>query len=282
VALSPTRAFLDLGTATVAIDRGGRLIWRRPRPDDLPSPLAADPTWLVAEDLRNGTAQVSLADPATGTPRWSIHHPVTPPEPPPGGRGGQGRPGGQGGPGGNGPPPSGAPPNGPPPNGPPHDGPPRDGQPQDPACRRSEARISAGLIALRDEQDFRVVRISDGGTAWQSWSPKPVAGIELTGDLLLVAAEQLYAYTLGTGERRWQAPNREARLGVTPDGLVAADEYGLTALDRAGTKLWYTPWPAPVAAAMPHRVSVEDGVAYTTFAPRHGPLDVDVIAIALD
>src|SRR5262249_19866307 len=155
---------------------------------------------------------VGLADAGTGTPRWSIRYPAPPPD--------SGRP--------HGPPPDGPPPDGPPPDGSapdgsapdrsPADGPPPDGSrpdrpppAPDPAWQRSQARLGTDLLALRDAAELRVVRLTDGGTAWHDASPNPVVAIELVGDLLLVAAAQLTARTLATGDRRWQAPVRGAR-----------------------------------------------------------------------
>ncbi len=277
IALSGTRAFLDLTSATVAIDRAGRVLWREPRlaqPDGLPkppgTPLAADAAWLVAQDTvpqdaAGQTAQVSLVDPATGTVRWSIRHPITHDD-----RAG---------------PRDGSHPEEPPPDGGSGGGPRR--PPPEPAWQMSEARIGNGLVALRDVEDFQVVRVSDGSTVWHRKSEKPVVTVELTDDLLLVAADQLYAYNVGTGEPLWQAQARGARLALAPDRplIVATGDDGVMALDRSGHKRWQTRWPASLASARPDRVSIEDGVVYVTFHPapdQHDTLDVAVVAIALD
>jgi outer membrane protein assembly factor BamB len=113
-----------------------------------------------------------------------------------------------------------------------------------------------------------------------------VATIDLAGDLLLVAADRLTAYHLGSGERAWQFAARGARLAVTPDGgtIVAATEQGVSALDATGRPRWQTRLPEALAPASPDRVTIQGGVAYVTFRPRGGrrePLDVDVLALTL-
>jgi len=254
-------AFVNLGTATVAIDRQGRLRWRRARPAGTdgrvpaPDPLAAGGTWLVTRRVVGLAGEVSLTGTGTGDPRWSVQYAVPPP-------------------------PSSAPPP-PPPSGPPDGGP----TAPDAAWQRSEARIGSTLVALRDAQDLRVVRVSDGGTVWRASSPTPVAAIELAGDLLLVSADRLTAYAAGTGEPAWQAPVRGARIAVTPDGgtIVAATQQTVSALDSSGRTRWQVGVPAGLGGALPDRVTIEGHAAYVTFRPRpdqRGALDLDVLAVA--
>jgi outer membrane protein assembly factor BamB len=264
-------AYLDLGTATVAIDRQGHQVWRRPRatqPDGrrtaAPVPLAAGPERLVLREVVDGTVQISLADPDTGQVRWSTRYAAPPPgssHPPPG------------------PPPDGGPP-------PPDGGPPPGGPPPDEAWNRSEARLGPSHLALRDIQDLRVVRAADGGTVWRGSSPTPVAAIELVGDLLVVSADRLTARHVPTGDPAWQAPIRGSRIAVAPDGgtVVAATEQEVTALDAAGRVRWRTKVPGTVTGAVPDTVTIQDGIVYVTFRgrpDRHQPLDTDVVAFAL-
>jgi outer membrane protein assembly factor BamB len=154
------------------------------------------------------------------------------------------------------------------------------------AWQRSEARIGRDHVALRDAQDLRVVRVADGGTVWRTSSPTPVAGIELAGDLLVVSADRLTARTVATGEQAWQAPIRGARLGVAQDGtVVAANEQSVSAVDLTGRVRWQVKLPDAVTAALPDRVTVQDGIAYVTFRPRperQEPLDADVLAIMVN
>jgi outer membrane protein assembly factor BamB len=121
---------------------------------------------------------------------------------------------------------------------------------------------------------------------WQHRSPAPVAGIELAGDVLLVAADRLTAYALGTGTELWRAELRGARLGVSADGrtIVAAGEQQVSAFDRAGGTRWNVRLPDAFAQAVPDRVTVADDAVYVTFRAgpgRPGPIDVDVLAITL-
>src|SRR2546423_10515579 len=184
VAIGAGHAYLDLGTATVAIDRQGSQAWRRPRPPRpdgrrtaAPVPLAAGPQRLVLREVVDATVQISLADPDTGEVRWSTRYAAPPPGSPP-------------------PPPAGPPPSGPPPDGAP--------PPPDPAWERSEARLGPDHLALRDIQDLRVVRAADGGTGWRAPSPTPAVAIELAGDLLALSAGRLTAGRVATGDTAWQ------------------------------------------------------------------------------
>ncbi len=266
VVTAADRAFFDLGTATVAIDRQGRQVWRRPHPapadgHPLAGALAADATLLVSQRVVDLAAQVSLSDAGTGDPRWSTQYAVAP-------RSTQRPP----------PPPAGDPP--------PGDRPPGGGGPPDPAWQRSEARIGPASVALRDAQDIRVVRASDGGTVWHVSSPTPVVAIELLEELLLVAADRITAYAAGTGRPAWQAPLQGARIAVSPDRstFVAVTEHGVSALDTAGRTRWQVGLPDELTAATPCRISIDGRAAYVTFRPRHDrpqPLDVDVLAVAV-
>jgi hypothetical protein len=254
-------AFVDLGTATVAVDRLGHQLWRRSHPAPAtgrPSesgPLAADATRVVTQDLVDSTARLSLLDAGTSDQRWFTQYPVDPNHRPP-------------------PSPDG---DGPPPDG----GARRGGPPANDRQKRSEALIAGAYVMLRDGQDLRVVRIADGSTVWHGASPNPVDGIERFGDLLVVAAGDLTGYAAGTGSQRWRLHMGGFRLATTPDGatLVAANRSGVTALDLAGTTRWHTPLPEPLRNASPERVTVHDDTAYVTFRP--DPPSPDVLAISL-
>jgi len=257
--LSVEHAFLHLGTATIAIDRTGRRLWRNPRPaarDGRPStsgnPLVADGRWLVTRDAIGSTVEVGLYEVGTGKHLWSVHYDHSPrPDP--------------------------RRPKPPEPN------------PDAPSFGRewqSEGRIAGAHAALRDDRDVLVLRLSDGGTAWRASSPGPVDAIELMGDQLLVSAERVTAYTIGTGAQAWQVDQRHARLAVAAGGrsLVVASEEGISALDGTGRLRWSAPWPDSVRHAEPDRITAKDDIAFVTFRPPRGRperLDVDVIAVAL-
>jgi predicted Ser/Thr protein kinase len=284
VALLPDRAFVDLSGATVAIDRGGRQVWRAPaaspvggppadsgsgdRPADAAA-LAVDPGRLVALHRSGSTAQSSLYASGTGAPRWSTRYdlpstpaqPPTPPpfddQPPPGSR-----------------------------SGPPPDGPPPGAVPPDSAWQWSEARLGTDLVVLRNASSIQVRRAVDGGPAWADTSDLPIAAMEIAGSLLLVAADRLTAYDLATGAVVGQADPRGARLAVSADGrtAVAVTETGISTVDPAGRTRVVADLSRFTRDAVPDRVTLSGTVAYLTLAPRDPgdrPLDVDVLAVDL-
>ena len=262
VAVSADRAFLYLGTATVALDRAGRQRWRNPRPvpvgggwDTSGNPHLADATWLVTRDQDGDVVQVGLYEAATGRRRWTARYDAPPlPSPPPraGEMSGGPRPWG------------------------------------DEAWLRCEARVGTGHVVVRDVQTVRAFALSSGREAWMAVSSRPVAAMELVGSRVLVASERVTAYEVGTGEVAWRADMYGARLAVLPagDGVVAANDSVIVALDRNGGFPWQEPVPAAVRAeAMPGRLTTDGRMAYLTLKPRGDrsePLTVDVIAIALD
>jgi outer membrane protein assembly factor BamB/predicted Ser/Thr protein kinase len=256
VALSTERAFLNVGTATVAIDRNGRQLWRNPRPAPRDgyrpapaSPHVADARWLVTRDVTDATVEIGLYDAATGNHRWSTRYDLGPQAPPP-----PVRPG---------------------------------GPPPDNAWHRSEGRMSGPHVALRDAQLVTVLRLSDGSTAWRNAFPRPVVAIEPMGDLLLVSADRLTAYATATGTQAWQVPLRGARIAVSTDGrrVIAATGANISAMDHSGVPQWQAELPEPVRGAQPDRLTTDDRAAFVTFRSRPRgpePPDIDVVAIALD
>ena len=262
------RAFVSLENVNVAIDGRGRMLWRNPAPAvdrarTAGGPHAADAAWLLTHDQAGATIQVGLYDAATGQRRWVIEYGV--PVRPPGG-----------------PPPGGPPPGGPPPGGPPPGGPPL----FDDAWHRAEGLIGEDFVVLRDNQEIRVLRLSDGRAVWQHSWPTPVAAIARVGDLLLIGADRLNALEVATGAPAWQAPLRGARVASTVDGrtIVAATDRTISALDLAGNPRWQADLPDSVRRALPDRLTVDERAAFVTFKPRGErlqPLDIDVIAVAL-
>ncbi|GIH19969.1 serine/threonine protein kinase [Rugosimonospora africana] len=281
VALLPDRAFLDLSGTTVAIDRTGRQLWRAAAHSsgtEQPSfaALATTGTRLVAADRSGSTVRVSAYDTGTGaTPRWSLPYDLpampTQQQPPPG----------------YGPPPSGFPP--PPPDGS-FNGPPPSGDhgfpPPDAAWDRSELRLGKELLALRNAQSIQVLRVADGTLVWKDAGSTPVSGIEIAGDLLVVAGDTLTARVLASGAPAWQKNLRNARLATSADGrsTVAVDDQGISLLDASGTEQWHAKLPQTVADGVPDQLTVQGQVGYLTFqprGPRTTPLDVDVLAVWL-
>lgn len=256
VALSTDRAFLSLGTATVAIDRRGKLLWRRPATDPTTTgphavdPVVANANWLVTQDITASKAVVTLVEAATGIRRWTVSTPAGTLAPPP-------------------------------PPGPP-------GQPPDSAWPRSEAKINDTHIVVRDGPSVRVIAIADGRIAWQTPSPTPVTAIAIVERWVLVAADQLFAYELTTGARAWQAPLRGARIVVATEPLcvIAVTDRDITGLDTGGQPLWQTPLPDAIRGSAPDTITADPHIAFLTVAPpppdRVVPSHIDVVAIALD
>jgi outer membrane protein assembly factor BamB/predicted Ser/Thr protein kinase len=287
-AVAPSAAFVNLGTATVAIDRAGKVRWRQPRPParggvrpSAGDPLVADDRWLITHDVVGSASVVAGHDARDGRQVWSTSYrlPVTPmqPQPPPDGP--------------TGPPPSGEPPEGRPPTGelPGPSGPPGDrpgGGPADPAWSRSEGRLAGTYLAVRDASQFHILSLVDGRQGWTRTSTTPVTALELLGDLVLVAADQLTAYAVDSGAVVWPVNLRGARLAVTAgrDLMVAAVEDEVVALDRLGVVQWRTRYPDQVSGAVAEQVVIEGDTAYVIFRPgsnQRPPLAVDVIAIAI-
>jgi hypothetical protein len=222
----------------------------------------------VTRDRTGTTVHIGLHDAATGERRWTAGYsvPAAPPPPPP--------PDGPGG--------------GPPPGGPPPGGPGGPGGPGvDDAWQRPEGLIGPDLVALRDDQEIRVLRVSDGTTVWHRSWPMPVATIARAGDLLLIGADRLVALDIATAAQRWEAPLRGARIAVAAEGrtIVAVTQGYISGLDLTGRQRWRAELPEPVRWALPDRLTVDGRAAFATFRPeggRPGPLDIDVVAFALD
>jgi len=278
IAVGSDWAFVGLGTAVIAIDRTGAQNWRASRGDGPPigSPLAAHGTWLLTQDPMPAAAstgtpaatkyRLGLRVAGTGMRRWIVDYTPTPFTPPAGGP-----PGG----------PQGAPPGGGP-GGPPPGGPPGN----DEAWQRHEAVFGTTQVVVRDAAEVRAFNLADRGQLWVSTSPMPVAGLEVVGGLVLVAADKILTYSLPNGNPRWQAAFRGARMIGTPDGkaVVVASESTVVAIDTNGSKLWETALPPSVAdIAAVDRVMLGNGEVYVILKPRDGgqPLDVDVVALSL-
>ena len=115
----------------------------------------------------------------------------------------------------------------------------------------------------------------------------PVAGVELVGGTVLVAADKVLAYSLANGNPRWQGEFRGARMVGTPDGkaVVLASDTDVVAIDVDGSQMWGTPLPPSVSGiASVDRLMGGDDEVYVILKPRGDggpPLEVDVIALSL-
>jgi predicted Ser/Thr protein kinase len=286
VAVLADRAFLDAGTGLLAVDRGGRRLWQAPTlgtamgmagPRDSVA-LTADAGHLLIQERYGDEIRVGLADPDSGELRWTAGFQVPPPSPPPG-------------PPGDGPPGGGPPGGGPPGDGGGGQGGGGQGDPPPPpppveARSRIEARLTSQLALLRSVQDLRAVRLSSHELVWQRVVEKPVAGIELAGGALVVAADEVTAREVGTGKQTWNKALRGARVAVTPDAraILAATDRALTRLDGTGGIHWQVPFPAAVGDTIPDRLTTDGSAAYVTFRERFegDQSTVDVLAFTLD
>ena len=268
VAVAGNTAFVGLGTATIALNRAGKRLWRRARPDARlgvrpPSgvPVATLGRWLVTHDPNGPLVDLGLRNVSDGKLQWLVQYEPAPttvavPPPPPGPPGGPSATPGPAGPG------------------------------IDEAWTRSEGRIGPAHVIIREVQEVRVVALATGQTVWRQISLMPIAGIELVGGLVLVAADRLRAYAVADGNGQWDADQRGARVAIAPDGhsIVVASDQGLSSLDLHGKTLWHQPFPDAVQNTIADRITVERDVAYVTFRPRDDqsePLAVDVIGVAL-
>ena len=196
VALATDRAFVNLGTAIIAIDRTGRRAWRIARystagaPQIAGGPIAANAQWLVTQDVTGTSARVGVYHAGTGQLHWARYYSV-PPGPLP-------------------PPPLGGP------------------QPDD-AWQRSEGRLNATYTVVRSGQEIRVFRLSDGQRLWQSSSLAPVSAIEIVDRWALVASDRITAYELAGGVLAWQSPQSGGRLAVStqPHVIVTGSDQGI-------------------------------------------------------
>jgi hypothetical protein len=255
VALSPEAAFVGLGTATIALRPTGERLWRRPRPDRRNgvrppegAPLAARDRWLVTHDASDQLVNLGLRDTRDGALQGLQQYEPAPAVTPVAGPGG--RPG-----------------------------------PDDESWHRNEARITDSHIVLREAQQLRVMTLADGDTVWTGTSPKPIAGIELFGDAVVVAADRLRAFDIGTQAQLWDYGARGARVAVTGgSSIFVADEDGMSLVDIAGRQLWFQPYPTYLRNAVPDWAGVAGELGYVTFQPtgdQRDHLDFDVIAVRL-
>jgi hypothetical protein len=212
------------------------------------APIAASGRWLVTHDQSDTVVNLGLRDASDGTLQWLVQY-----QPPPAGA----QPGGRDGPSG-----------------------------QDDAWNRYEGRITDTHIVIREVQSVRAVTLADGETVWSGGSQAPIAGIEVAGSALLVAADRLRAYEVATESQLWDYDARGARVAVTPSGtgIFVAGAERLSFVDGTGKVLWANPYPSYLLNASPDWAGVVGDLGYVTFRPqgdKSGPLDFDVIAVNL-
>jgi outer membrane protein assembly factor BamB len=278
IALSGSRAFVNLATSTVAIDRSGDPKWRMPRParrgnEVRPAaggPAAANDDWVLTHNvIGTDLVQSALRRASDGEVAWNIQYPAgmvkettVPNAPPPG----AGPPPTNGGAGGANPP-----------------------AVADEDWSRAEGRLAGPYAVLREGREVHVLDLDSGDVRWNRTSQTPVVTVEVFDDLVLVAADRLTAYAISNGAVRFQTEHRGARIGGTLDGqlvIVACTTDGVvTALDHDGAPKWRTDIPAEFANAPVEQVFVDAHTVYVTFKARgqaQSDPGTDVLAIALD
>lgn len=255
VVLSPDAAFVGLNTATIALGVGGDRRWRRPRPNPRNgmrppegAPIATRGRWLVTHNPSDPVVHLGLRDTGDGALQWLTQYESAPAAPPPGG-----------------------------PDGP-------SGQ-SDGAWNRYEGRLTDAHLVLREVQEIRVVTLADGETVWRGASQTPIAGIEVVGETVLVAADRLRAYEVATQAQLWEHDTRGARAATASGtSIFVAGEDGMSLVDMSGQQRWLEPYPSDLRNAVPDWAGVEGDLGFVTFRPRgeqRGPLDFDVIAVNL-
>jgi hypothetical protein len=258
VALSPDAAFVGLGTGIVSFNRAGERLWRQPRPGPrngvrppAGAPIATNGRWLITHDPSGPVVDLGLRDASDGALQWLAQYEPSPVTPPQGGGPGGGPPG-----------------------------------PPDDSWYRYEGRLTENHIVIREVQEVRVVGLGDGETVWRAASQTPIAGIELAGSAVLVAADRLRAYEVTTQAQLWEQDARGARLALMASGtsvFVASDE-GMSLVDASGQRLWLEPYPTDMFNGVPDWAGVSGDLGYVTFRPRGEqpwPLEFDVIAVNL-
>jgi hypothetical protein len=151
----------------------------------------------------------------------------------------------------------------------------------------AQGRFGGAYLVLRDNRAVRVLHIANGQTVWQKLFDKPVAGFEVVGDLLVVAADRMYAFPLDNEAPRWQKNLQGARFAPTPDAkrIIAATDAIIVALDLEGNPLWDAPLPSNVLGMGPDRLTTDEHTAFITFRPpppQAKPGMVDTVAISID
>ena len=255
LAVSPDTAFVNLGTAMLALRRDLSPRWRTPRPAAVGGPrpaigvpIVASAGAIIAVETGESTVDVYQYDAQSGAKGWSTQYPRTP------------APGAG---------PGGAPPGGPQPE--------RGGRGGPPAHRdtwdRSEGRIAGGLVVLRSAHQIFVLTASRGQQRWHRDSEKPVAGLAVVGEAALVGADALRAHELVTGDFLWDLGLRGVVAAPTEEGTIfAASEGAVTLMRPDSGRVWNDPLPGSLAQAWPDPVTIEKGVGYVVF---HHPSDPD-------
>jgi len=235
------RAFVGLGTATVAIDRTGQSTWRVARSfgeggrrTPPPLPFVANGAHVVSRES-GSSPRLTMRRVGNGSLVWQLPDTFAkrgqqPPPPPGPGEGGH-----------------------------------------DEAWPRIEGRIAGDSIVLRDGPEIEVRSLNTGKLLWHYTSQTPIAGMEVVGDRVLVAADRLVARRIATGEPSWELPVRGARVAVAGEALAVMHETGLSYLDSVGRAVWDEPFPPGLQKTMLDRLVVHDHTAYVIFRPKGAP-----------
>jgi serine/threonine protein kinase len=232
------RALIGVGTATIALNRTGQVVWRAVRAfgEDRrrtppPKPFVIGGGYVISRE--SGT-NPRLTARSTGNGKVVWQQPDTFDQrqlpPPPGGPGGEG----------------------------------------DEAWLRAEGRVLGDAVVLRDGPEIQVRTLSRGRVMWSHSSQTPIASIEAAFGFVIIAADRLVGRNIADGAIAWDAPMRGARVAVAGDGLVVMHDNGIASLDNQGRMVWEEKYPYQVRDSMMDRVVVFEKTAYVFFRPRGG------------
>jgi tRNA A-37 threonylcarbamoyl transferase component Bud32 len=232
------RAMVELGTATVALNRTGQSMWRVARGFDdnrrrtpPPMPFLIGGGLVVSRESGPG-ARITARMAGNGRIVWQQPDTFSPRQPPP------------------------------PPNGPGGEG--------DEAWQRKEGRVLGEVILLRDGSEVQVRALNRGRVIWNHTSQTPIAWVEAAFGVVVIAADRLVARRLTDGTVAWEQPMRGARVAVAGDSLVVMHDDGVALLDNQGRVVWEERYPDQVRESMMDKVVVHEKTAFALFRPKGG------------
>jgi hypothetical protein len=101
-------------------------------------------------------------------------------------------------------------------------------------------------VVLHEGRELHMLDLDSAHVRWQRITQTPVATEEVVGDLVLVRADRLTAYTVGSGSERWQSTLDGARVAGTLDGklvIAASGSEGVVPPSTTRGPKWRTEIP---------------------------------------